>query len=350
MEKTVLIALALVATLTGGYLYYNNQPSKTPDVPDVPSKNDTEGPSKNETESILKNLYNKWKLDYKINVGAAEDSVRFKIFSNNLAKIIQHNNKSGKSYRLGTNAFTHLTQEEFKATHLGFKVPKNFRRNTTSLPRKNLKTSVDWRSQLNDIKDQGQCGSCWAFSAVGALEGVHSIKKGNLYNLAEQELVDCSTSYGNEGCNGGLMDYAFQYAIDKKGLAAQTDYPYTAYDGDCQTVTARNAPVTSFVDVTPNSADALKAAINQHPISVAIEADTFTFQFYSGGVINDDSCGIDLDHGVVAVGYDDAANPPYYLVRNSWGASWGDAGHVKIGIQDGPGICGIQQMASYPVL
>jgi KDEL-tailed cysteine endopeptidase len=347
--KTVFVALALVGTLTAGYFIYNNQPSKTPDVPS-PVKNDTKIPVKNDTESALKNIYNQWKLTYKINVGAAEDDYRFKVFSTNYAKITQHNNKSGKSYKLGLNAFTHLTQEEFAATRLGFKAPKNLRRNTTSLPLKNLKASVDWRSQLNAIKDQGQCGSCWAFSAVGALEGVHSIKKGNLYNLAEQELVDCSSSYGNMGCSGGLMDYAFQYVIDNKGLNAQTDYPYTAVDGDCQPVTARNAQVSSFVDVTPNSAAALKAAINQHPISVAIEADTFTFQAYTSGVINDDSCGTNLDHGVVAVGYDDAANPPYYIVRNSWGASWGDAGHVKIGIQDGAGICGIQQMSSYPVL
>jgi C1A family cysteine protease len=334
MAKTVLIALAVIGTLTAGYLFYKSQSPKTSAV----------------QESALRNVYNQWKLSYKINVGAAENDYRFKVFSTNYNRIIGHNMKLGKSYKLGLNAFTHLTQEEFTATHLGFKVPKNLRRNTTSLPTSNLKASVDWRAQLNAIKDQGQCGSCWAFSAVGALEGVHSIKKGNLYNLAEQELVDCSGSYGNEGCNGGLMDYAFQYVIDNKGLAAQNDYPYTAADGDCQTVTARSGPVTSFVDVTPNSADALKAAINQHPISVAIEADTFTFQAYTSGVINDDSCGTQLDHGVVAVGYDDAANPPYYLVRNSWGTSWGDAGHVKIGIQDGAGICGIQQMASYPVL
>jgi KDEL-tailed cysteine endopeptidase len=335
MQKTVLIALAVIGTLTTGYFLFRNKPTKNVDV----------------NTTALKDIYNQWKLNYKINVGAAEDSYRFNVFSTNYAKITQHNRLLGRSYNLGLNPFTHLTQEEFAATRLGFKASKkNATRNVTALPTSNLTTSVDWRAKLNAIKDQGQCGSCWAFSAVGALEGLHSISKSNLYNLAEQELVDCSSSYGNLGCSGGLMDYAFQYIIDKKGIAATTDYPYTAVDGTCKTGKARSAPISGFVDVTVNSPAALKAAIAKQPVSVAIEADTFTFQAYTSGVINDSSCGTNLDHGVVAVGYDDAANPPYYLVRNSWGASWGDKGHVKIGIQNGAGICGIQLAASYPTL
>jgi len=334
MQKTVLIALAVVGTLTAGYFLFKNKPTKTVDV----------------NTTAIKDIYNQWKLNYKINVGAAEDNYRFGVFSNNYAKITQHNRLLGRSYNLGLNPFTHLTQEEFAATHLGLKMPKNLNRTVTTLPVGNLKATADWRGKMNTVKNQGQCGSCWAFSAVGALEGVHSVKKGQLYNLAEQELVDCSGSYGNMGCNGGLMDYAFQYVIDNKGLATQNDYPYTAADGDCNSGVARIAPITGFTDVTVNSAAALKAAIAQQPVSVAIEADTFTFQGYTSGVINDDSCGTNLDHGVVAVGYDDAANPPYYIVRNSWGTSWGDAGHVKIGIQDGAGICGIQMAASFPTL
>jgi hypothetical protein len=334
MQKTVLIALAVVGTLTAGFFLFRNKPTQTVDV----------------NTTSLKDIYNQWKLNYKINVGAAEDDYRFKVFSTNYAKITQHNRLLGRSYSLGLNPFTHLTQEEFAATRLGLKVPKNFTRNVTALPTGNLSASVDWRGQLNAIKNQGQCGSCWAFSAVGAIEGVHSVLKGNLYNVAEQELVDCSTSYGNYGCNGGLMDYAFQYVIDKKGLATQSDYPYVAVDQTCKTGKARTAPISGFTDVPVNSAAALKAAINKQPVSVAIEADTFTFQSYTKGVINDASCGTNLDHGVVAVGYNDAASPPYYIVRNSWGASWGDKGHVLIGIKDGAGICGIQLAASYPTL
>jgi hypothetical protein len=334
MQKTVLIALAVVGTLTAGFFLFRNKPTQTVDV----------------NTTALKDIYNQWKLNYKINVGAAEDDYRFKVFSTNYAKITQHNKLLGRSYSLGLNPFTHLTQEEFAATHLGLKVPKNFTRNITSLPTSNLTATVDWRAQMNAVKNQGQCGSCWAFSAVGAIEGVHSVLKGNLFNVAEQELVDCSGSYGNMGCNGGLMDYAFQYVIDNKGLATQKDYPYTAVDQTCKTGKARTAPITGFTDVPVNSAAALKAAIAKQPVSVAIEADTFTFQSYTSGVITGTACGTQLDHGVVAVGYNDAASPAYYLVRNSWGASWGDAGHVKIGIENGAGVCGIQLAASYPTL
>ena len=203
---------------------------------------------------------------------------------------------------------------------------------------------------MNEAKDQRVCSSCWAFSAIGAVEGLHSVANGNLMDLSEQELVDGSGSYGNMGCQGGLMDYAFSYIKDNKGIALTSEYKYTALDMTCKASgKSKNGPISSFVDVPVNSTAALKAAIAQQPVSVAIEADSYKFQFYSSGVINDNSCGTNLNHGVVAVGYDDAANPPYYLVRNFWGTKWSDNGHVKIGIKDGKGICGIRMAASYPV-
>jgi KDEL-tailed cysteine endopeptidase len=331
MQKTVIIALAVIGTLTAGFLLFGRQSSQP-------------------STDAVKDVYNQWKLNFKINVGAAEDDYRFGVFSKNYGKINTHNRLLGRSYSLGLNAFTHLTQEEFAATHLGFKAPAAGAKNTVKLPLKNLKTTVDWAEKLNAVKNQGQCGSCWAFSAVGAIEGAHVALNGNLFNLAEQELVDCAGSFGNQGCNGGLMDQAFQYVASVGGLANEADYPYKAADGDCQTVKTRNGKIAAFVDVAVNSSDALKAALNKQPVAVAIEADTFTFQGYSGGVINDDSCGTQLDHGVVAVGFNDEDKIPYYKVRNSWGASWGEAGHVRLAIVDGPGMCGIQMAASYPTL
>ena len=330
MQKNLLIALAIVGTLTAGFFLFNNRPSKVI-MPD---------------EATMKKIYDEWRAAYKHNVGVAP--FRYKIFCDNYKKMLEHNSLN-KSYTLGLNQFSSHTQEEFASLYHGLMVPKNRQRNVVVLPTDNLKTSADWRSKMNAVKDQQQCGSCWAFSAVGALEGLHSVANDNLMNLSEQELVDCSGSYGNMGCNGGLMDYAFSYIKNNKGIALQADYKYAAVDLPCKASgKSRNGPISGFVDVPANSAAALKAAIAKQPVSVAIEADTFTFQAYKSGVINDSSCGTNLDHGVVAVGYDDAANPPYYLVRNSWGAGWGENGHVRIGIKDGEGICGIQKMASYP--
>ena len=332
MQKNVLIALVIVGTLTAGFFVYRNRQAEIIAL----------------NTNTMKEIYKQWLYNTTGSYFGLNDEYRFKIFRQNYEKIMQHNSLN-KSYKLGLNAFTFLTQEEFAATKLGLMIPKNRQRNVAVLPTDNLKTSADWRSKMNAVKDQQQCGSCWAFSAVGALEGLHSVANDNLMNLSEQELVDCSGSYGNMGCNGGLMDYSFSYIKDSKGIALQADYKYAAVDLPCKASgKSRNGPISGFVDVPANSAAALKAAIAKQPVSVAIEANTHTFQAYKSGVINDSSCGTNLDHGVVAVGYDDAANPPYYLVRNSWGAGWGENGHVRIGIKDGEGICGIQKMASYP--
>ena len=331
MQKNVLIALAIVGTLTAGFFLFRNKPTQTVDV----------------NTTALKDIYNQWKVNYKINVGAAEDDYRFKVFSANYEKITRHNRLLGRSYTLGLNAFTHLTTEEFAATKVGLKMPKTVSKNVSALPATSLK-AVDWTTKMNPVKDQGQCGSCWAFSAVGALEGLFSTK-GNLMDLAEQELVDCSGSYGNEGCNGGLMDSAFEYVRDHGGIALQSEYKYTATDGKCKAdKTSKNAKITGYVNVPENDPEALKAAIAKQPVSVAVQADSFAFQFYKSGVVTGTSCGTSLNHGVVAVGYDDTVSPAFYLVRNSWGTSWGDKGHIRIGIESGKGVCGIQMMSSYP--
>merc|ERR1712118_322846 len=186
--------------------------------------------------------------------------------------------------------------------------------------------------------DQGQCGSCWAFSTTGGLEGAWEIATGNLVSMSEQQFVDCSKQ--NSGCNGGLMDYAFSWA-QSQDIATEDSYAYTARDGTCKSSFTTAIPqggVTGYTDVS-NSADALKKALDSNPVSVAIQADQSVFQQYTGGVITS-GCGSNLDHGVLAVGYDGNT----IKVKNSWGSSWGVQGYVSMDASQ----CGITTSASYP--
>jgi KDEL-tailed cysteine endopeptidase len=282
-----------------------------------------------------------------------EYEFRSALFKETLAKIEAENLKSENTFTVGINKFADWTKEEYRRL-LGYKSMRAIAKNTAALPvNVSIPSSVDWRTEgaVNPVKDQGQCGSCWAFSAVSSTESRYKIAKGTLYSLSEQQVVDCCNYGGSEGCNGGDEDLALDY-IGDKGIMTEKDYPYTAYDQSCAYDAAKLTPVkpTGHTLVQANIALALKTAIAAGPVSVAIEADTFVFQFYSGGILNSAQCGTELDHAVVAVGYGvDSTKGEFYIVRNSWGASWGDKGYVRIaGGKDGPGICGIQQDCAFP--
>jgi C1A family cysteine protease len=216
---------------------------------------------------------------------------------------------------------------------------------------------MDWREHdaVTPVKDQGQCGSCWSFSSTGSMEGAWAIHSSELVSLSEQQLVDCSKSYGNMGCRGGLMDDAFQYVIDNGGLDTEEDYHYTAQDGTCDEDKQENHIVTfsSFVDVIPNDEDQLKSAVALGPVSVAIEADKMGFQFYKSGVFSGE-CGTTLDHGVLVVGYgtDEESGLDYWIVKNSWAATWGDEGYILLqrNVDAPEGQCGVAMQPSYPVV
>jgi len=200
---------------------------------------------------------------------------------------------------------------------------------------------------MNPVQDQGSCGSCWAFSATAALEGRNTIDTGSMDKYSEQALVDCGGEYGTNGCNGGLMDPAFQWAA-KYGMAKESDYPYTAMNGSCKISSKDTVKVnTSYNDVPQDDNDELVNAISQQPVSVAIAADEI--MLYTGGIFDNWNCGSQLDHGVVAVGYGDDSGSKWYKIRNSWGADWGEGGHIRFARRDyGQGMCGVTLMASYP--
>jgi len=291
-----------------------------------------------------------------------ELKLRRNIYAANVARIEAHNSETAQgkhTFTMGVNKFADMLPSEWKATYgAGYrsKEKRSANVNTSLLSTKveALPTSVDWtdKGAVTPVKDQGQCGSCWAFSTTGSTEGSVFLKTGTLTSLSEQQLVDCSGAEGNQGCNGGLMDYGFQYIIDNKGIGSEASYPYTAADGTCKKVPSVST-ITSFTDVPTGSETALMTAAAQQPVSVAVEADQDSFQFYTGGVMTA-ACGTNLDHGVLVVGYGtDAANGgDYWKVKNSWGASWGEKGYIRLGRGKSfgnNGQCGIQMDPSYPV-
>lgn len=288
-----------------------------------------------------------------------EEQLRFEIFADNLDRIMRHESNPNRTHFLAMNQFGDLTNEEFVARYTSLRpVSSPFLRSrnehSISLKHAMVPDAVNWTAEgvVTPVKDQGQCGSCWAFSTTGSVEAAYAIaQKTTPVSLSEQELVDCATAEGNQGCNGGLMDYAFEYIISNKGLCKESAYTYKAKDGTCVKSKCTSAvTITGYKDVPAKDELQLQAAVAQQPVSVAVDAQGADWQFYSGGVIGK-GCGTELDHGVLAVGYGTLNGTPYWIVKNSWGPGWGLGGYILIqrGTTAGsPGACGIALSASYP--
>jgi cathepsin L len=282
-----------------------------------------------------------------------EESYRLGVYRSNL-EIVENHNRRNLGFDLGMNYFADLTLNEFVELYLqkSFNASHIVSNNEiyTYNPMMNMADTVDWRTKgvVTAVKDQKQCGSCWAFSTTGSVEGAWGIAKGQLVSLSEQQLVDCSDDFGNYGCNGGLMDSAFKYYIAKGGACTEQSYPYTARDGNCKTCT-QVVTISSFKDVQGKSEPALQQAIMQQPVSVAIDAAHSSFQLYKSGIYYEPSCSpTQLDHGVLAVGYGTTTGD-YYIVKNSWGTSWGNQGYILMS-RNKNNNCGIATMSYYPVV
>lgn len=317
-----------------------------------------------ETEESLWNLYERWRSHHTVSRDLNEKQRRFNVFMDNARYIHRFNQRTDAPYKLRLNKFADMTNHEFRSAYAGSRIHHHralrgaARGGGSSFAYQNLDihrlpAAVDWRKNgaVTPVKDQGQCGSCWAFSTVAAVEGINQIKTKKLVSLSEQHLIDCDTK-DNQGCNGGLMDHAFEFIHNNGGIASEAAYPYTAEQGKCSL--KGNSPLVSIdghENVPENDEDALLKAVANQPVSVAIEASGIDFQFYSEGVFAG-NCGTELDHGVVVVGYGKTRRGvKYWIVRNSWGTEWGEGGYIRMlrGGSRAEGLCGIAMEASYPI-
>lgn len=321
-------------------------------------------------DNLVREEWESFKLEHKKNYDSeTEESFRLNIFMENKNLVAKHNQKyhlGHVSYKLGLNKYADMLHSEFVSTLNGFnkslsagfaKAPNGKSDGVPFIKSANVQLPkfVDWRTKgiVLPIKDQGHCGSCWAFSAVASLEGLTARKTGVLTSLSEQNLLDCSKSYGNNGCMGGLMDLAFKYIKANDGIDTEKSYPYEAVDDTCHfDPTTVGATDRGYVDIPKGDEIALQEAVaTVGPVSIAIDASRHTFMLYTDGVYNDPECSSELlDHGVVIVGYGtDPSGEDYWLVRNSWGITWGMDGYIKMS-RNKDNQCGVATQASHPLV
>jgi C1A family cysteine protease len=293
-------------------------------------------------ESEYQFLFTRFVAEYNKEYSSDQFFTRYNTFKNNVDYIRSENNKNN-SYTLGMNQFGDLTQHEVKTQVVGGCFMGSAAYAAPTAPNGRAPSPVDWvaKGHVQKVKNQGQCGSCWAFAAISALESAASIAGKGLVDLSEQQLVDCAGAEGNQGCNGGLMNQAYDYLIKFGGSQPTSSYPYTARDGACKADKSKVAVQFSSHQELAANENALGDALQKGPVSVAIEADQSIFQFYTSGVL-DGNCGRNLDHGVTAVGFGADSSTGYWIVKNSWGTTWGDKGYIQM--RRGKNLCGMSNV------
>uniref|UniRef100_A0A336MCR0 CSON013588 protein n=1 Tax=Culicoides sonorensis TaxID=179676 RepID=A0A336MCR0_CULSO len=315
----------------------------------------------NKGEEHMRRLFDKFKLKHKrVYSDNDEHEKRFKIFKQNLYKIEQLNRMEQGTAKYGITELADLTKEEYMM-RTGLVIPKRGE-NELKNPMADIMTDLelpkeyDWRTKnvVSEVKNQGSCGSCWAFSAVGNIEGQHAIKYGKLESYSEQELVDCDSK--DNGCGGGYMDDAFKAIETLGGIELENEYPYSAKREKCHFDSSKvHARVKGAVDLPKNETAIAQFLVQNGPIAVALNANAM--QFYRGGVSKPWKmlCSSkNLDHGVLMVGYGVAEYPkfnkslPYWIIKNSWGPKWGEQGYYRL--YRGDNRCGIAEMASSAVI
>ncbi|RYR21312.1 hypothetical protein Ahy_B03g066603 [Arachis hypogaea] len=316
--------------------------------------------------ACTRETHEKWMEEYgKVYKDGEEKERRFQIFKNNVEFIESFNVAGDKSFKLSVNRFADLSVEEFKASLNG--LPKSSHWPGTTMESKttpfrhenvtDIPETVDWRKRgvVTPIKDQGTCGSWWAFSSVAAVEGIHKISTGKLVPLSVQELVDCVRG-DSEGCYGGYMEDAYTFIAKNGGISSESDYPYKEVEKPCKAnekETIHNvAKIKGFEKVPSNNEKALLKAVAKQPVSVYLQASGYYFQFYSSGIFTG-ICETEPNHTATVVGYGkDKDGTKYWIVKNSWGTNWGEKGYIRMKreIHAKEGLCGIANNATYPII